>query len=238
MNTSQENWPSFPGFGSVPSRAQFSLAIFVRDGEFRSADFILPIPDSGLMISGGIADGMFVPPDDDSHGLYCKSLIVPGGVTGVGKISRAMGSAGNLTVRVQAVKPMVIHDLLAFDLTLFLRIHVRNPFVGGDCFIGTPEEPLSIRTHRADWDQYIPSLQRDDLPGNVLAIAGINVAASKFRVPAASGAGPKGAFNTIVNARAGLPNSGSTTSLKINAEAFLAHNPDYSRTPSHASEDG
>ena len=222
---------NFPGFGSVPSRAQFCLAVLVRGGEFRSADFVIPIPDGGFSISGGIADNRFVPPDDDSHGIYGNPLIVPGGVTGVGKLSRALGNMGNVTARVQAVKPMIVHDLLAFDLTLFLRIQVRNTFVGGECFIGTPEEPLTIRVYRADWDRYVPTLNRDGLPDHVLAIGNIHLAAAKFRVPAATGAGPKGAFNTFVNARAGLPNTGSTTSLSIQVEAFLAWNPDYSKPP-------
>jgi hypothetical protein len=220
---------NFPGFGPVPSRAQFCLAVLVRGGEFRSADFVIPIPDGGFSISGGIADNQFVPPEDDSQGIYGKPLIVPGGVTGVGRLSRALGNMGNVTARVQAVKPMIVHDLLAFDLTLFLRIQVRNTFVGGECFIGTPDEPLTIQVYRADWDQYIPKLTRDGLPDNVLAIGNIHLAASKFRVPASTGAGPKGAFNTLVNSRAGLPNTGSTTSLRIQVEAFLAHNPDFRR---------
>lgn len=217
----------FPGFGPVPSRAQFCLAVLVRGGEFRSADFVIPIPDSGFSISGGVADGLFVAPEDDSHGIYGRPLIIPGGVTGVGRLSRALGAMGNVTARVRAVKPMRIHDLLAFDLTLFLRIQVRNTFVGGECFIGTAEEPLSIRVYRADWDQFIPTLNRDGLPDHVMGIANIHLAASKFSVPAATGAGPKGALNTLVNARAGLPNNGSTTSLRIQVEAFLTHNPGY-----------
>jgi len=135
---------------------------------------------------------------------------------------------GNVTVRVQAVKPMIIHDFMAFDLTLFLRIHIQNLFVGGECYLGTPEDPLTMRMHRLEWDQFIPSLTRGNgLPGNVIAISNLYVGASKFRVPAATGAGPKGAFNTFVNSRANLPNSGGSTSLKIYAEAFLAPNPDY-----------
>jgi hypothetical protein len=135
---------------------------------------------------------------------------------------------GNVTARVQAVKPMEIHDLLAFELTLFLRIQVRSPFVGDECFIGTPEDPLTVRLHRAEWDQHIPILARDGLPAGVIAIANLNAAASKFKVPAATGAGPMGTFNTFVNARADLPNRGVSTSLKVQAEAFLAQNPDYS----------
>ncbi len=229
---------NFPGFGPVPTRAQFCLAVLVRGGEFRSADFVIPIPDGGFSISGGVADNLFVAPEDDSHGIYGHPLTVPGGVTGVGKLSRALGNMGTVTARVQAVKPMIIHDLLAFDLTLFLRIQVRNTFVGGECFIGTPEEPLSIGVYRADWDRYVPKLSRDGLPDHVMAIGNIHLAASKFKVPAATGAGPKGAFNTLVNSRAGLPNKGSTTSLRIQVEAFLAHNPDYRGKPSPAAEDG
>ena len=228
---------NFTGFGPVPSRAQFCLAVLVRGGEFRSADFVIPIPDGGFSISGGIADNMFVAPEDDSHGIYGKPLIVPGGVTGVGKLSRALGNMGNVTARVQAVMPMIVHDLLAFDLTLFLRIQVKNTFVGGECFIGTPEEPLSVRVYRADWDQYVPKLTVVGLPDHVLGIGNIHLAAAKFRVPAATGAGPKGAFNTLVNARAGLPNSGATTSLKIQTEAFLARNPDWDEDETAGRED-
>ncbi len=227
MTGSDAPLATFPGFGAVPAHAQHCLAVLVHGGEFRSADFLFPISDGGLTLSGGIADGQFVAPDDDSHGLYSKPLIVPGGVTGYHGLSRVMRSMGNVTATVQAVNPMTIHDLLAFELTLYLRIHVHSPFVGGDCYIGTPDEPLTVRLHRLDWDQYVPALSREGVPDHVIAITNLHVGGSKFTVPAVSGAGPKGAFNTFVNSRAGLPNRGKTTSLKIQASAFLAQNPDY-----------
>lgn len=228
MTTSETADSTFPGFTATSPPAPYSLTVMVRGGEFRSADFVFPIPDGGLKISGGIAGGEFVAPADGSFGLYGAPLAVPGGVTSVGKLSRALGSMGNVTARVEAVKPPVLHDFLAFDMTLFLRIQVRSPFVGGECYIGTPEHPLTVRLHRADFDQHIPTLRRDGLPEGVMAIADIHAAASKFKVPAVTGAGPLGAFNTFVNVRASLPNKGTSTSLKIQAEAFLAQNPDYS----------
>lgn len=219
---------AFPGFMATSPSAPYCLTVLLRGGEFRSADFVFPIPDGGVKISGGIAGDEFVAPEDGSHGIYGEPLAVPGGVTSSGKLSRAMGSMGNVTARVQAVKPMVINDLLAFDLTLFLRIHVRNPFVGGECYIGSPARPLTVRLHRAEWDQHIPILKREGLPAGVIAIANVNAAATNFKIPAVTGAGPIGAFNTFVNARAGLPNPGASTSLKVQAEAFLAQNSDYS----------
>ena len=228
VSQSETGRAAFPGFAPITTRAPYCLAVLVRGGEFRSADFVFPIADGGLTISGGIMNGRFVAPSDGSHGIYGKPLVVRGGVTGVGAISRVMGTMGNVKARVQAVKPMEVNDLLAFDLTLFLRIQVQNPFVGGDCYIGTSEDPLKVRMQRLDWDEYIPTLvRRDDIPGNVIAIAGLNVGGSKFRVPAATGAGPNGAFNTFVNSRASLPNRGTSTSLKIQAEAYIAQNPNY-----------
>ncbi|MCW4352175.1 hypothetical protein ONR57_02550 [Hoyosella sp. YIM 151337] len=227
MTTSKTARPAFPGFVASSPSAQHCLTVLIRGGEFRSANFVVPISDGGLKISGGVQDGAFVAPSDGSHGIYGKALAVPGGVTGVGAVSRALGSMGNVTAQVQAVKPLVINDLLAFDLTLFLRIHVQNPLVGGECYIGTPSAPLTVRMQRIEGDDYIPILKRDGVPSSVIAIGNVNVAASNFRVPAVTGAGPLGAFNTVVNVRASLPNSGVSTSLKIKADAYLAQNPDY-----------
>jgi hypothetical protein len=229
MPSSENAIPVFPGF-DAPPEAQHCVAIIVRGGEFRSADFVFPISDGGMNISGGIAGGEFLPSPDGSNGLYGRPLPVPGGATSIDRVSRALGSMGNATARVEAVKPLVIHDLLAFDITLFLRIQVQNSFVGGDCYIGTPEAPLTVRIHRADWDREIPALTREGVPDGVIAITNIHGAASGFKVPAVSGAGPMGVFNTLVNVRAGLPNRGKTTSLRIQADAFLAQNPGYGGT--------
>ncbi|GGC67022.1 hypothetical protein GCM10011410_19610 [Hoyosella rhizosphaerae] len=138
-----------------------------------------------------------------------------------------MGSVGTVVSRVQAVKPLVINDLMAFDLTLFLRIHVHNPLVGGECYIGSPSTPLEVRMQRIEGEKNIPTLVRKGIPSGVIAIGNVNVAAKNFPVPTASGAGPRGAFNTIVNLRASLPNNGSSSSLSVRSEAFLAQNPDY-----------
>ncbi|MBB3035768.1 hypothetical protein [Hoyosella altamirensis] len=227
MATSKATKSHFPGFVASSPSAQHCLTVLIRGGEFRSANFVVPISDGGLKISGGVENGTFVAPSDGSHGIYGKSLAVPGGVTGLGAVSRALGSMGNVTAQVQAVKPMLLNDLLAFDLTLFLRIHVQNPLVGGECYIGTPSEPLTVRMQRIEGDDHIPKLTRDGIPSGVIAIGNINVAASNFKVPAVTGAGPRGAFNTVVNVRASLPNSGVSTSLSIRADAYLAQNPDY-----------
>lgn len=218
----------FPGFVASPPQAQHCLTVNIRSGEFRSASFVVPMVDGGLKISGGIANGQFVPPSDGSNGVYGKALPVPGGVTGSSGISKVLGSAGEVTARVEAVRPPVINDLLAFDLSLFLRIHVRNTFVGGECYIGTASEPLTVRMQRLPGGDLIPRLATDPLPSGIVGITNINVAASNFSVPAVTGAGPMGAFNTVVNLRANLPNSGVSTALRIKCDAFLAQNPDFS----------
>lgn len=217
----------FPGFVAAPPQAQHCLTVNIRGGEFRSASFVVPMVDGGLKISGGVANGQFVPPSDGAHGVYGKAQPVPGGVTGSSGFSKVLGSAGEVTARVEAVRPPVINDLMAFDLSLFLRIHVRNTFIGGDCYIGSAKEPLAVRMQRVPGADMIPKLAADRLPAGVIGIANINVAASNFAVPAVSGAGPLGAFNTVVNMRANLPNSGVSTSLRIRCDAFLAQNPDY-----------
>lgn len=218
----------FPGFVAPPPQAQHCLTVNIRGGEFRSASFVVPMLDGGLKISGGVANGVFVPPSDGSHGVYGKALPVPGGVTGSAGFSKVLGSVGGVTAQVEAVRPPVVNDLLAFDLSLFLRIHVRNPLVGGDCYIGTASEPLAVRMQRVPGADLVPRLSVDRLPAGVVGITNINVAASNFAVPAVTGAGPLGAFNTVVNMRANLPNSGVSTALRIKCDAFLAQNPDYS----------
>ncbi|MBD8505989.1 hypothetical protein HT102_05770 [Hoyosella sp. G463] len=218
---------AFPGFVATTPRAQHCLTVLIRGGEFRSGDFVVPISDGGLKISGGVTDGKFIPPSDGSHGIYGEFLEVPGGVTGLNAVSRVLGTMGAVTSRVEAVKPLVINDLMAFDLTLFLRVHVHNPFVGGDCYIGTHAKPLIVRMQRIDGAENIPGLIRKGIPSSVIGISNVNVAATGFPVPSVSGAGPMGAFNTVVNLRASLPNAGTTSKLSVRTEAFLAQNPDF-----------
>ncbi|WP_394434603.1 hypothetical protein [Streptomyces sp. SGAir0957] len=116
-------------------------------------------------------------------------------------------------------------------ISIPVRIHLQNPLIGNNCYIGTKSAPVILRPGNAA----LPTVGAESSAANGtpdetgpvgrLALTGANQQDTTFAAPGASGCGPLGlgAFNWAVNLKSALPAASGTNSLTLNsASTYLA----------------
>lgn len=106
-------------------------------------------------------------------------------------------------------------------LTIPVRIHLRNPFLGDKCYIGTTANPVLLKPQNLNAPSL--SLQRfaadgtrdDEGEMGRYTFAGADQGDATFAVPGASGCGA-GLLDWAVNLKTGLPSAAGKNSVKLN----------------------
>lgn len=204
-----------------PTVGQGCLSVVVNGGTFDNNGFTLPINDGDLIIAASLpdGDGAMVPRDDGHFGVYSKPMTVPGGVLGVDLPLNNLFGLAAVTSQVEAVETPTLNGLVTdFDITLPARLKINNPFLGDNCYIGSPENPVvfELDNDPAGFEAHY----EDPYPAETAWLSGIHNKATDFELPGATGCGPFGALNPIVNWRAKVPN-GTGTSLETVSTGFL-----------------
>jgi hypothetical protein len=205
-----------------PTLTEACLSVVVRSGTFANNGFNLPIANGDMIIAGNLGDVDFIPRDDGSNGVYSKPLTVPGGVLGMDlPFNNLFGLAG-VTSTVEAVDTPVFNGIITdFDMTLPVRLKIDNPFLGDNCYIGTADNPVVFELNKSNPMDDLPTTDLETpYPVGTAAIDNIQNTAADFALPGATGCGPFGVLNPIVNWRAKVP-AESGTSLKTVSTGFL-----------------
>ncbi|MEK8145767.1 hypothetical protein NKH18_44435 [Streptomyces sp. M10(2022)] len=104
-----------------------------------------------------------------------------------------------------------------------VRIHLVNPLLGSNCYIGSAGDPVVLRPQNTTAPGV--AVQRFDADGtrNVdegammrFALTGNNQGDSTFSVPKATGCGIGGALSWAVNLKTGLPSASGNNNLVLN----------------------
>jgi hypothetical protein len=114
-------------------------------------------------------------------------------------------------------------------VTLPVKIHLTNPHLGPDCYIGTNADPIVLNPENATQ----PNIQVASFDGNgtpdpsgpmdMLYSTGGTQQDTTFTVPVATGCGDAGMFDAAINQNAGLPSPAGANSLVLtDASAYLA----------------
>ncbi|PTR25657.1 hypothetical protein C8K36_10687 [Rhodococcus sp. OK519] len=205
-----------------PVLTEACLSVVVRSGAFVNNGFNLPIADGDMIIAGNLGEVDFVPRDDGSNGVYSKPLTVPGGVLGFDlPFDNLFGLAG-VTSTVEAVDIPVFNGIITdFDMTLPVRLKIDNPFLGDNCYIGTEDNPVVFELDNTNTlDDLAETDTTTPYPAGTAALDNVKNAATNFALPGATGCGPFGILNPIVNWRAKVP-AESGTSLETVSTGFL-----------------
>lgn len=128
-------------------------------------------------------------------------------------------------------------------VTLPVKIRLDNILLGGDCYIGSDDEPILLRPHNTaqptlELVRYAPdgTEQVDGEMSNIV-LSGADQADDSFAVPEANGCGLFGALDWAVNAQLGLPSPEGANSLVLDSASTAtggfynpaAHAPDQGR---------
>lgn len=167
--------------------------------------------------SGEGDNTVLLPRDDGHHGVYSKPLTVPGGVLGVDLPFGNLFGLAAVTAEVQAVEAPILNGIITnMDLSIPVRMKINNAFLGDSCFLGSEAAPVNLRLSPVAGA--VPDYEV--LPSGGLKVSPVKNEATGFTLPAASGCGPFGVLNPIVNWRAKVPAT-SGTSLATVSDAYL-----------------
>lgn len=209
----------------------------VLSGMFNNNGFQLPLRQGDMVLSLGLTDdGAYVSDAKNGWGVHSKPVTVPGGVLGVDLPLNNLFGLAAVTAEVEGVGLPVMHDqIFDFNIDLPVRMKINNPFLGDKCYIGSPDTPVTFELRGVNPGTANPPvyevLGEPDYPAETLKISNVQAAAADFALPSASGCGPFGVLNPIVNWRAKLPAT-QNTSLITEAEAYLFSPGDLVATPS------
>lgn len=198
-------------FGLVESSAGFAV-VSPQQGAVQSAPVSQP---------GGLS-AMICPGSKPSVKQICRVLA---GSKKLNKVIATLKSAGNpsnfsLAAGLSSGIPIV---------TLPVKIHLQNPFLGSNCYVGTNANPIVLHPENAT----NPALNSESFDGDgtpdpagvmfALFSTGGTQQDTSFSVPAATGCGPGGTLDAPMNLAGGLPSASGNNSLVLtNASAFLA----------------
>ena len=176
-------------------------------------------------------------------GLSGDPITVPGGLLGlmcpsaipvISDICEAVeGSTLNtVTATLEPAGPARDFDLSAAVatgrpiMTLPVKIHLKNPFLDRNCYIGSNADPMLLKV--ANQTRPVAKFVRFNASGAVdpagemtyTDLSGASVADSTFAVPGARNCGLFGLIDSVVNARQGLPSPAGANDLTLSNTGF------------------
>jgi hypothetical protein len=212
-------------------------------GEITLGGTTMPVGAVRLQFGALNRSGVYSLVAPASGGLSGDPITVPGGLLGlmcpsdipvISQICEAVvGSPLNkVTATLEPAGPTTDFDLSAAVgtgrpiMTLPVKIHLRNPFLDRNCYIGSNGDPMILRV--ANQTRPTARFVRFDADGtpnptgemNYTDLSGASVADTTFAVPAARGCGLFGLIDSVVNARQGLPSPSGSNSLTLNSTGF------------------
>jgi hypothetical protein len=188
--------------------------------------FSLVPPVGGAIVSapvhtpGGLV-ALMCPSSSPPASSICKVVTKNPSLNDVVATVRAAGAPSNfnLNAGLSAGQPL---------LTLPVKVQLRNPLLGGNCYIGSNANPIVLHpenlTSPTFGSQSFDANGTTD-PNGVMGefvLSGETQGDSSFAVPAATGCGPGGVADATINSRLGLPSpSGNNNLVLNNATTYL-----------------
>jgi hypothetical protein len=172
-------------------------------------------------------------------GIVADPAQVPGGLLGlmcpsnVPLVSAVCRQAtnndlNNVTATVQPAGAPSDFDLAAGlsvgqpILTLPVKIHLQNPLLGSNCFIGSNSNPILLRPKNLTGPTAsITRFDGDGTPNSAgvmltIGLSGASQGDDSFAVPGATGCGTLGLLSPAINLKTGLPSATGNNNLVLN----------------------
>ncbi|HEX5851796.1 MAG TPA: hypothetical protein VFY36_01770 [Solirubrobacteraceae bacterium] len=222
------------------------LSVQAKKGSLKVGSLSLNIgpSDTQMGVLGEEAIGKFDPISPEGSAIVAAPIEVPGGLAGLvcpkgqdfkGDICKASRPArlNKVTANIESAGTPTNFELFAANtleqriMTLPIKIHLQNPLLGANCYIGSKAHPILVEPKSV----IVPTafLQRFDLDGTLnweggaifeTVFADGTQADSQFAVPAATGC--RGMLNAAINHKVGLPSPAGNNNITLSeASSFL-----------------
>jgi hypothetical protein len=171
----------------------------------------------GLVGSNGLGTITVVPASAGSLVADPVQLTTPVGT--VTAVTESAGTPSNfcLFCGIEAGQPI---------LTIPIKIHLENPILGPNCSIGSHKKPILLNPQNTDLSNaktvgaffsFDANGVPDSTPGpdGALSVTGLVQGDDTFSVPGATGCGPNGSLDSLVDGVAGVPSSSGNNHLVL-----------------------
>lgn len=164
-----------------------------------------------------------------------SAMNVPGGLLGLKGTDNLIPGLTNIkaTLELATTKAMSVNLLAAIMPSVFpgpvitmpVKIHLVNPLLGNNCYIGSDSNPIVLNlnsqdpTYTADTAMNSPSAPGDESE----VITHMDLVDNSFSVPAATGCGVGGLLDGVVNSRQGLPAAAGKNKVDFVTTAYAAN---------------
>jgi hypothetical protein len=111
-------------------------------------------------------------------------------------------------------------------LTLPVKVRLENLFLGSECYIGSTTEPITLNLTTGattGGPTGKPGTKSSKEEGGIAVISGVSLVSNTFSVPKASGCGPFGVLDGIIDEKLGLPSASGNNTAVLNGSVEIAN---------------
>lgn len=219
--------PGYTQFTGCPSPSEdpaveACLHSVVSGGHFQMGSKDVPITNP-IVLNGGLKEGSKIVANAEG-GLLPAKQKVPGGVIGLTGLAWLAEFLGVKALTLYAVTEIAGQPTLSTNLSLPIKIHLINPVLGSNCYVGSVSDPIQLELTVETTDPpppnepisgKSPAFSFDPMTGIIHQKSGTFVDNS-FAAPGANGCVlnlfgfiPIG-LNGLVNLQSGLPSPAGT----------------------------
>jgi len=214
-------------FAGCPSPAEYpEVAACIRSeitgGHFQMGSKDVPI-DNPMSLTGGVNAELAGFAANSEGGLPPVKQQVPGGVIGITGLDWLVNFLSLEGLKLYAVTELVGAPEIGEGITLPVRVHLINPVLGNNCYVGSPSDPIVLNliegtTSPPPPNEPISGVSPEFSLGEdgILAFLNGTYVDNSFSAPGANGCKlvlfgfiPI-SINGLVNATAGLPAAAGT----------------------------
>jgi hypothetical protein len=152
--------------------------------------------------------------------ITCE-LTFENGVTGVNAVTELAAPASSVALNTAAEQ---LGEGTA--LTLPIKVHLENPLLGGECYIGSTKEPIALNLTTGattGGPTGKPGTKKTKEKGGILEIGGISLVSNTFTAPKATGCGLLGLLDGIIDSKIGLPSAAGKNTAVLNGKVEIAN---------------
>jgi len=147
--------------------------------------------------------------------ILCEGFF-ENGVTGVNAVTELAAPASSVVLN-SAYEQLGVGTAL----TLPIKVHLENPLLGSECYIGSTKEPIKLELTTGattGGPTGKPGTKTTKEEGGIVVISGVSLVGNTFTAPKATGCGLLGILDGILNEKIGLPSSKNTAVLNGSVE--------------------
>lgn len=231
--------PGFGQFAGCPSPSEKAtitgcVRATIKSGHFQMGSKNVPI-SKPMVLSGGVNGEFGEFSANSKGGLTPVKQLVPGGVIGLTGLDWLVNFLNLEALQLYAVTELVGQPAIGANFSLPIRVHLINPVLGNNCYVGSPSSPIKLEMTTETTSPPAPNkpitgafFETSEDPSGIGTFVNGVLVDNSFAAPGASGCVltlfgfiPI-SINGLVNSQSGLPAPAGTNETVQNTDMEIA----------------